>query len=59
MKKFLANALLALFVCSAGLLACAESVDETPFVENETEVSLKDIAYDTDQTPPDTGAVIR
>ena len=59
MKKVFLNALLVLFVLGFALVACSDVSDETPYIEDVQEVRLDDVAFDTDQTPPDTGAVIR
>lgn len=59
MKKLFTKVLLILIVTSAAVLACSDVADETPYLGLEKEVDLRDVLYDTDQTPPDTGAVIR
>lgn len=60
MKKFLL-ALMILAVCGAGFLACSRENVE-PLTPEEME-AIQDVdlnsVYDTDQTPPDTGSVIR
>ena len=59
MKKVILKLILVLFVCSLAALSCADNSDEVPVMEDYSEVDLQNVAFDTDQTPPDTGAVIR
>lgn len=60
MKKIKLNAVLVLFMLAMmGIVACSDTEDVTPIVPDVTEVNLKDFKFDTDQTPPDTAAVIR
>ena len=58
MKKTLIQVFLAVIVAFFAVLACSDVADESPEL-NFNEVDLRDVAFDTDQTPPDTGAVIR
>lgn len=60
MKKLFATVFLALLVLVLGLSACADQLETEPQnIEDVETLNFKDPGYDTDETPEDTGAVIR
>jgi hypothetical protein len=59
MKKRFQLLFLLLFVSALALASCTDNLEITPKMEEIQEVNLIDVGFDTDQTPPDTAAVIR
>ena len=59
MKKLTKNLALALFVVVLAVCACTETAPE-PFTLDDAEVvNLDDLRNETDETPRDTGTVVR